>query len=97
MEGRSRPFELCANRLAVAIVTVQRRTECPIRSAAASATSAFLKERGAVKVLVLVVRAADCYKGARGLRVAGGSGLLCSAPGFVDRGEGRLGCRAFLR
>jgi hypothetical protein len=29
MEGRPRPFELCANRLAVAIVTVQRRTDCP--------------------------------------------------------------------
>jgi hypothetical protein len=32
MEGRLRPFKLCANRLAVAIVTVQRRTDCPFRA-----------------------------------------------------------------
>jgi hypothetical protein len=37
MEGRPRSFELCANRLAVAIVTVQRRTDWPIGSVPASA------------------------------------------------------------
>jgi len=60
--------------------------------------SAFLKERGRVKVLVLVVSARDRDASACGRGFVGDAwGVVCCAPGFVDHGSGRLGCQAFLR
>jgi hypothetical protein len=59
--------------------------------------TAFLKERGRVKVLVLVVSSAAGDAGARGSRAVVKVGLSGCAPGLVDLGSGRLGCQAFLR
>ena len=59
--------------------------------------SAFLKEWGRVKVLVLVASARGREERASVPAIAVRSGLSGNAPGLVDLGLGRLGCQAFLR
>ena len=59
--------------------------------------TAFLKEWGCVKVLVLVASAHDHEQSALDPAIVVSVGLSGYAPGFVDLDEGRLGCQAFLR
>ena len=59
--------------------------------------SAFLKEWGRVKALVLVVSSGECDAGALDPGVARACGVVVFGTRVRRSQEGRLGCQAFLR